>query len=623
MHEQDEELLKKIKFSTWKKIIAIVLTNKRRLIWLVIFALILALLDAIIPLLNTYAIELFIVSEEVTQEMVNQNFNQYFVPFIIINIIIAVLFALVVYGFIKQGSIIEAEVNYDLRKKTFHTLQRLSFSFYDNTPQGMIMARMTSDARRLSEVISWGVVDLVWAALSMVFTLIVLYIHAWQLALIVTISLPLMFLITFLFRKKVLTAHRKSRYYNSELTAQYNESFLGAKTTKSLVIETDRLDEFTKTAKTMRRSSVHAVVLSAMFSNVLLAVCYIVVGVTMVSGTYLATLPTAIISIPVLYLFIRSAMNFFEPVMSLTNFVSQLQQAQASAERVIELMETKPEIEDSSLVTEKYGTLFEQRTENWEDMKGDIEFRDVTFYYKENEMILEHFNLKIKAGSKVAFVGHTGSGKTTLVNLISRFYEPKKGQILVDGRDYKERSLSWLHKRLGYVLQTPHLFSTTIMENIRYGRLSATDEEIIQASKEIGIHEFISKLDKGYQTEVGEGGNLLSLGQKQLISFARALIADPRILILDEATSSIDSQAEKMIQDATSRLLKDRTSLMVAHRLSTIVDADLIVLMSMGKIVEQGTHQELLEKRGAYFELYKNQFMQQKEEIYIKETLGS
>jgi ATP-binding cassette subfamily B protein len=319
------------------------------------------------------------------------------------------------------------------------------------------------------------------------------------------------------------------------------------------------------------------------------------------------------LKIGVLSMFITYTINFFEPVMSLSRIISDFQNAQASAERIVGLIETKSDLEDTDEVKEKYGSRFEDRKENWEPLQGDVEFKDVTFYYKDNEIILENFNLKIKAGSQVALVGHTGSGKTTIVNLLSRFYEPKAGEILIDGVEYRKRSIHWLHKRLGYVLQSPHLFSTTIMENIRYGRLDATDDEVIEAAKAIGAHEFIEKLDKGYDTYVGEGGNFLSIGQKQLLSFARAILANPRILILDEATSSIDSETEQIVQEATRTLLKDRTSVIVAHRLSTIVDSDLIIMLADGKIIEMGNHKELLEKRGAYFDLYRYQFFKENE----------
>src|SRR5690606_5397871 len=534
--------------------------------------------------------------------------------FIAGSILLVIGFAVSVYGFIKNGGIIEAQVNYQLRKEAFETLQKLPFSYYDKTPHGWIMARMTSDSRKLSNVISWGLIDVVWAALMMLATLVILYLYNWQLALIATAAVPIMFGVSFFFRKKVLHRHREARFYNSELTAKYNEGFHGAKTSKSLVIEDQNLMEFDETANQMRRSSIKAVMWSSMFSSILLFLSYGTVSIIMYQGTSFTI--DGVIDIGILYLFIRSVTNFFEPVQVMTNFISQLQQAQASAERILELIHTVPEIDDKDEVKEVYGDWFNKKEENWEDLKGDIEFKDVTFYYNQNEIILDKFNLKIKAGQSVALVGHTGSGKTTIVNLISRFYEPKDGLILMDGKDYKDRSISWLHSKLGYVLQSPQLFSTTIKENIRYGRLTATDEEVVAAAKAIGLDSFIQTLEKGYETHVGEGGNLLSMGQKQLISFARAILADPKILILDEATSSIDSEAERLIQDATDQLLKGRTSLIVAHRLSTIVDADLIVMLEGGKIKEMGTHTELLKQRGAYFELYRNQFLAEKEKSY-------
>lgn len=605
--KDDDDKLKKISLPVWKKLFKVIMRNKFNLIIMIICAVSLALLDTLQMVLSQYAID----------ELVTKNNFTYYGWYIGANIGMAVAFGLTVYGFIYQGGIIEANVSYDLRKEAFKTLQKLPFSYYDVTPQGWIMARMTSDARRLSQVISWGLIDFVWSILLMIATLIMLYFYNTILALIVTCSLPLMFLVTIFFRKRVLLRHREARHYNSELTAKFSESFNGAKTTKSLVIEDRSLMEFDETANRMYRSSVKANSLSSLYSSILLTVCYFIVAIIMYSGSYYAS--EGLILVGTLYLFIRATVNFFDPVVTLTNFISQLQQAQASAERVLDLIQTNPEIKDTEEVIQKYGDWFDQRRENWEEIQGEIEFKNVTFYYKPNEIILENFNLKINRGMSVALVGHTGSGKTTIVNLISRFYEPKEGQILIDGKDYKERSISWLHHHLGYVLQSPLLFSTTIMENIRYGRLSATDEEVIEASKAIGLHEIVMKFEKGYQTEVGEGGNLLSTGQKQLISFARAILANPKILILDEATSSIDSEAERLIQDATKKLLNNRTSFIVAHRLSTIVDCDLIIMLEMGKIIEMGNHETLLKQRGRYFELYKTQFLQEQELAYQSE----
>jgi ATP-binding cassette subfamily B protein len=600
MHQDDQDIQYKIQLSTWKKIISIIFKSKKHLILLMVYSSILAILDGAIPLLNRYAIDEFFVAG-------NYENWPYFVA---ANIALAAGFGLAVWGFIYQAGIIEAETSFELRRQAFKNLQRLSYSYFDQTPQGWVMARMTSDARRLSLIISWGLVDFVWAGLSMIIIMVVLYLTFFKLALIVTIIVPIMLAIAYVFRKLILKQHRLAKKHNSQLTAQYSEGFLGAKTTKSLSIEESNFDEFSLTANKLKRASVKAVVSSAIFSSIILVLAYVAVATTMVQGSIFVL--EVIITLGTLQMFLSYTVNFFEPVMAISRILSDFQNAQASAERIVGLIETKSDLVDTKEVEEIYGGLFNDKRENWESLVGDVEFRDVTFFYKDNEIILNKFNLKVKAGQSVALVGHTGSGKTTLINLLARFYEPKEGSILIDGKDYRERSIHWLHSKLGYVLQSPHLFSTTVMENIRYGRLDATDDEVIYAAKMVGVDSFVANLDLGYQTFVGEGGNLLSVGQKQLISFARAVLANPRILILDEATSSIDSESEEVIQRATNQLLSDRTSFIVAHRLSTIVNASLIVMLDMGEILEMGSHEELLAKRGAYFELYRNQFFKEK-----------
>ncbi len=600
-------VIKKIKVSVWKDLFKIILKNKKQLYMMVFFAVTLAVLDILSMILNQYAIDEFIT---------NGNFNHFNV-FIWLNVGLAIAFGIAVFGFIYLGGYIESYVSFDLREEAFKTLQKLSFSYYDVTPQGTIMSRMTSDARRLSEVISWGLVDMVWALLLMIFTLILLYVYYWKLAIIVTLSLPLLFIITIIFRKKVLRKHRLARHYNSELTAKYNEGFHGAITSKTLVIEEDNLKEFHDAAYLMKRTSIKANSLSALYSSTLLMACYVIVGLVFYYGTDFAA--SEFIKIGTLYLFIRATMNFFDPIIVLSDFISSLQVAQASAERVLELITTKPQIDDSLSVKEKYGDWFSPKKDIFDEIEGEVEFKNISFSYNENEIIFKDFNLKVPKGLNVALVGHTGSGKTSLVNLISRFYEPTEGEILIDGVDYRERSISWLHSQLGYVLQTPQLYSTTIYENIRYGKLDATEKEVIKASKDVGLHEFVIKLEDGYNTSVGEGGSLLSEGQKQLISFARAIISNPRILILDEATSSIDSEAEHVIKNATKSLFKNRTSFVVAHRLSTIVDSDLIIVLENGRIIERGNHSELINQRGYYFNLFKNEFDREKDIQYEKE----
>ncbi|MFA6801415.1 MAG: ABC transporter ATP-binding protein [Acholeplasmataceae bacterium] len=603
MHnEDDQDIQTKVNFQTWKKILKIIFKSKKRIILLIVFSSLLAILDTAIPLLNRYAIDHFFVAADFST----------WPYFVAANLLLAIGFGLSVWGFIKQAGIIEAETSYELRRQAFEKLQTLSYSYFDKTPHGWIMARMTSDARKLSQIISWGLVDFVWAGLSMLFIMVVLFVTYIKLALVVAAFLPFMFLIAYIFQKLILKQYREAKKHNSQLTAQYNEGFQGAKTTKSLTIENDNYYEFKNTAYKLRKSSVKAQITTAFFSSIILIIAYFAVASTMFRGSYYVL--GALITLGTLQMFISYTVNFFEPIMAISRILSDFQNAQASAERIIGLIETEPQIVDRQDVIEKYGTIFDDHIDSWEQLEGTVEFKDVTFYYNDNELIFNQFNFKVDAGKSVALVGHTGSGKTSFVNLLSRFYEPQSGQILIDGIDYRERSIHWLHKRLGYVLQSPQLFSTSILENIRYGRIDATDEEVINAAKSVGIDKFVVNLENGYETFVGEGGNLLSVGQKQLISFARAILANPRILILDEATSSIDSETEQVIQQATDRLLEKRTSFIVAHRLSTIVSADIIVMLEMGKIVEMGSHDELIKQQGKYFALYKNQFFKEKEE---------
>lgn len=606
MHYEEEYTVEKVNLGTWKKIIKTVFDDKKSVFFLFFFAIIMGFIEMTMTLFNAYAIDNF---------FEKGNYGTV-VPFIILYVLAAIIMGFSVWGFIYQAGKIEVKTNYKLRKEAFETIQRLPFSYFDKTPQGWIMARMTSDSRRLANIISWGVVDFLWSLVIMIAILIILYIYSWQLALIITASIPVMIVLAYYFRKKILSGYRVSRKKNSIVTAAFNEAFMGAKTTKSLAIEEESYREFEQKTNDLRRSTTKAILWSSIFSPIMLLISYIVLGVVMYQGSkVIITAGVAALSVGTFYIFIDYTNRFFDPVMQISRILAQFQQAQASAERIVQLIEENPAIYDTEDVSEKYGDLLHPKYENWEELDGSVEFKDVTFSYNDNEIILENFNLKVEKGMSVALVGHTGSGKTTIVNLLSRFYEPTSGEILIDDKDYRTRSIHWLHKRLGYVLQTPHLFTTNIMENIRYGRLDASDEEVIQAAKAIGADKFISKMPNGYYSDIGEGGNKLSIGEKQLISFARAILADPKILILDEATSSIDSEAEQIIQEATHTLLKGRTSFIVAHRLSTIVDSDLIILLSEGKIVEMGNHKELLKLKGGYYQLYRNQFLEERTKV--------
>lgn len=357
----------------------------------------------------------------------------------------------------------------------------------------------------------------------------------------------------------------------------------------------------------MRETTVRAVLLNAVYVPIIGFLTALAVAFVLTGGGNMVLWGT--IGIGQLTIFVNFALGIADPVQTLARTISNFIATQANIERVSALLELQPEITDSPEVVEKYGTSFAPKRENWEPLLGHITFEDVTFHYPDGtENVLEHFNLDVPAGTTVAIVGETGAGKSTLVNLCCRFFEPTSGRVLIDGKDYRERSQLWLHSNIGYVLQTPHLFSGTVKENIRYGRLDATDEEIVAAAKLVNAHDFITHMEHGYDSDVGEGGGQLSTGEKQLISFARAVLANPRIFVLDEATASIDTKTEALIQEAISTLLTGRTSFLIAHRLSTIRKADMILVVRAGKIIERGTHRELMALGGYYADLYNKQF---------------
>ncbi len=587
----------KIKINIWKKIVKLVLQKKKKVIILLVAMLCLSILDITIPIINKIAIEKF---------FENRDFSQ-ITSFIFIFLGLSLAFMTCVWIFIKTTGQVEADVSYEVRKDAFIKLQELSFSYYDKTPAGWIMARVTSDSRKLADILSWGLVDIAWGIFTMAGILIALFIYEWRLGLIVLGITPLLYLISAFYHKKILHSYRNVRKTNSLITAAYNEGLLGSKTTKTLVLEDTHNEEFTKLAKTMKQQSIKAILFSSLVLPSLVFLGYLGVAIILPIGA-------AIANISILYLAINYTTFYFEPVSQIARVLADFQQAQASAERIMMLIETKADIVDSEEVISKYGDLFNHKKENWETIKGDVEFKKVSFSYTEQKYVLKDFSLKVKNGTSVALVGETGSGKSTIINLLCRFYEPTSGQILIDGVDYKKRSIAWLHNNIGYVLQTPHLFNGTIMENIRYGHHDAKDEEVIEAAKTVFAHDFIQGLDDKYNTNVGEGGSKLSLGQRQLISFARAILANPRILVLDEATSSIDTKTEYNIQEVVNRLLKGRTSFIVAHRLSTIINADLILVIKEGEIIEQGSHKELLASKGEYYHLYKNQFINEQME---------
>lgn len=605
LYEEESFASQKIDWSVWKKIFSYMAPLKRQVLYSIIAMSVLAATDVIYPYIARFAID-YIIEPNVTAGTQDLSQLKYY---ILAYSVFMVIQAVMVYWFILKAGRVQTELAYTIRDRAFTHLQELPFSYYDRTRVGWIMARMTSDSRNLSEILSWGVIDFSWGLFLMIILIIAMLIINFKLALITIAIVPILMLVSTYFRKFILKAYRSIRKVNSKITGAFNEGITGAITTKTLVLEESNFKDFDGLTSDMRRQSVRAAIIQGMYFPTVIILIAIATGFIYYTGGNMVA--TSVITVGTLWLFTSYVWQFFDPVNNIASIYANFQQAQASAERIISLIETKADIVDTEEVIQKYGTLFEYKRENFEPLQGDVEFKDVTFKYHVGEKVLEHFNLHVKSGESIALVGHTGAGKSTIVNLICRFYEPTEGKVYIDGVDYKERSLGWLHSNLGYVLQSPHLFSGSVMENIRYGKLDATDEEVIAAAKAVEAHEFIERFEKGYETECGEGGSRLSVGQKQLISFARAILADPRILILDEATSSVDTQTEQMIQTAIQKLLKGRTSFIVAHRLSTIVHSDRILVLEGGKIIEEGTHRELIAKKGQYYELYTNQYSEE------------
>jgi ATP-binding cassette subfamily B protein len=534
-----------------------------------------------------------IISMRIIDEALIPNDSERLLELLLLYAGLHVIFITCVFLFIICAGVLGQRVAYDLRKQMFEHMQTLSFSYFDKTPLGWVMSRMTSDAGRMADLVTWGLLDVTWAALNITTALFFMATINWQLTLIVIILLPILLRIAIWFKKRILVEYRESRKFNSQITGAYNESITGVRIIKANRREEQNLKEFDDLTVPMYRSSFKAAWLSALFLPVVQIISSVgVMLVVWVGGLQVGDT----ITIGGIQAFVSYITFMMWPIEDMSRVYASMQQAVASAERVFGLLDEKPDLVDRENVTDP-GTII-----------GDIEFKDVSFYYEMNKPVLENFNLTVKQGETIALVGPTGHGKSTIVNLICRFYEPRGGQILINGQDYTTMPMNAIHSRIGMVLQTPHLFSGTIRENIRYGRLDATDEEVIEAAKLAGAHPFIMELDKKYDEEVGEGGVLLSVGQKQLLSLARAVLSKPELFIMDEATSSVDTLTEAMIQQGMDLLMEGRTSFVIAHRLSTIKRADRIIVIQNGKIAEIGTHQELLKQRGHYYELYTQQF---------------
>lgn len=583
---QEEVHEEKIDLNLWRQILGYARPYQRYIGFSILSSIGLAVGDALFPYMTKVAVDRFVIPQTTT------GLGWFAAAFALLTVAQSVN----LYLFISMAGKVETGLTYTIRNVGFEHLHKLSFSFYDKKAVGWLLARLTSDVNRLGEIVSWGLIDLLWGAAAMLLYSIIMFALNWRLALLTMTVIPILAVASVYFQKQILRSYREVRRMNSRITGAFNEGIMGATTTKILSREEKNLEEFQTLTSGLRASSVRAATFSALFLPIVLTLSSVGTALTLWRGG--SGVVAGTISYGVLVAFISYTVQFFEPVREIARIFAELQMAHASAERVLGLLNTEPEIKDRPNLSSE-----------WPELQGEIIFENVSFAYNPQEPVLEDFSLHVKPGQTVALVGETGSGKSTIVNLACRFYEPTQGRILIDGVDYQERPLAWLQSNLGYVLQSPHLFSGTIKENIRYGNLNATDEEVIRAAKLVNAHEFIINLPKGYDTEVGEGGGLLSTGQKQLISFARAILADPAIFVLDEATSSIDTETEQLIQKAIQTVLQGRTSFIIAHRLSTVRSADLILVIRDGKVQEQGNHQELMEAKGYYYRLYTNQFL--------------
>lgn len=504
-----------------------------------------------------------------------------------------------VFSFIYLAGTLGERVQYDLRQRMFDHLQSLSLSYYDHTAVGWIMSRVTSDSERIAQLVTWGLLDITWGTLNIVTAFVFMMLINWRLALIILALIPVLLIVAAEFKKRILSEFRRARKLNSQITGAYNENITGVRVVKALGRERENLNEFTSLADQMYRASYRAAWLSALFLPAVQMISALAIGSVVWYGGFQVDL--GVMTIGGIQAFLGYITFMMFPIQDLARVYAEMQHAIASAERVFSLIDAQLEVTDRPGARELEG------------LDAEIQFDDVDFYYEEGKPVLQGFNLTVHPGETIALVGPTGGGKSTIVNLLCRFYEPTQGTIRIDGVDYTEFTLHSLQSRVGMVLQTPHLFSGSVRENIRYGKLEASDEEVEAAAKLAGAHEFVSALDGGYEANVGEGGNNLSVGQKQLISLARAVLADPEILIMDEATSSVDTLTEALIQRGMEVLMSGRTSFVIAHRLSTIKKADRIVVIEDGAISETGTHAELLRAHGHYYRLYTQQFRRQYE----------
>lgn len=609
--QMEDEFKPRLDLSLWRRIFRHALRHPRIVRWLAFSCFLIAACDASFALVTKWVID-----------DATLHGGAHLVQYAIAYTCVAAALSAGVWTFIYRAGSLSNYMSHDIRKECFARLQELEFAFFDTRPVGWLISRLTSDCDRLARVIAWGAMDLLWSSSLVVMISVALLWLNFKLGLLVLAVLPPLAVLSAYFQRKLILSARDIRKYNSQITAAYNESITGVRTTKTLVRERENLAEFEGLSGKMFQSSVRNALQSAVYIPLVLTLGSVAAGLALWRGGegFLG----GTLTLGTLVAFMSYAGQFFNPINQMASVLTQMQSAQAAGERVMSLLATVPKIKDSPGVLDRIdaaraaGPRPGVAIDGMPSRIGTIEFRNVTFAYSDGPPVLENFNLTIHPGQTIALVGPSGGGKSTIVGLLCRFYEPTRGEILIDGVDYRNRSLQWLQSNLGIVLQTPHLFKGTIGDNIRYGRLAASDEDVAKAARLVNADGFIRAMENSYATEVGEGGNRLSTGQKQLVSFARALLSDPQVFVMDEATSSIDTETEHMIQDGLAQVMAGRISVVIAHRLSTIRRATRILVINKGKIEENGDHASLIRARGHYFALYTNQFQREREEAVIE-----